>query len=216
MDQLLNDADVRVLGSLIEKEITTPDYYPLSLNALKNACNQSSNRHPVVSFDEETVAAAIARLRRQSLVRGIQHIGSRVTKFEQLAAETMNLSARESAVMCVLMLRGPQTVGEIRIRAHRLADFQNLPDVEATLDALIARAPSPLVVRLTRQPGQKDVRFAHLLSGDVTFDVPDAPGTRTPGDKERIAALEETTTELRREVADLRAQLDDFRKQFES
>jgi uncharacterized protein YceH (UPF0502 family) len=217
VDQLLNDADVRVLGSLIEKQITTPDHYPLSLNALMNACNQSSNRHPIVAFDEATVSAAIDRLRRQSLVRGIQRSDSRVTKYHHLVAETMNLATREIAVMCTLMLRGPQTVGEIRTRSMRLAELENLSDVETILDMLIERGAGPLVVRLPRQPGQKEVRFAHLLSGEVAFDAPDAiaSNAHAHGDAERIAALEDATIELRKEVADLRAQLEEFRKQFE-
>lgn len=217
MDQLLNDADVRVLGALVEKAITTRDHYPLSMNALTAACNQSSNRHPVVSFDEETVLAAVRRLRACSLVRGFQGIDSRVTKYEHLMAESLELAASELAVMCVLMLRGPQTVGEIRTRTDRLAHFESLSDVEATLTALIERSSSPLVVRLPRQAGQKEVRYAHLLSGEVTFD--DQPDVIAPIASalatDRIAALEETTNELRNDVADLRRQLEEFRKQFE-
>jgi uncharacterized protein YceH (UPF0502 family) len=216
MDPLLTDADVRVLGALVEKEITTPDYYPLSLNALTAACNQSSNRHPVVSFDEETVLAAVQHLRHQSLVRGIQRMDSRVTKYEHLLADGMDLTASEIAVMCVLMLRGPQTAGEIRTRTERLAHFESLADVEGTLNALIERAPSPLAVRLPRQAGQKEVRYAHLLSGDVAVDasVSHEPLASAPA-VDRIAALEETTNELRKEMVDLRQQLDEFRKQFE-
>jgi uncharacterized protein YceH (UPF0502 family) len=216
MDQLLNDADVRVLGALVEKAITTRDHYPLSMNALTAACNQSSNRHPVVSFDEETVLAAVRRLRACSLVRGFQGIDSRVTKYEHLMAESLDLAAGELAVMCVLMLRGPQTVGEIRTRTERLAHFESLSDVEETLAALIERSSSPFVLRLPRQAGQKEVRYAHLLSGEVTFDQPDvsAPIAITLT-ADRIAALEETTNELRNEVSDLRRQLEEFRKQFE-
>ena len=212
----LDDADVRVLGALIEKAITTPDSYPLSLHALPAACNQSSNRHPVVSFDEDTVLAAVRRLRAQSLVRGIQRIDSRVTKYEHLLANALDLSAQELAVMCVLMLRGPQTVGEIKGRTERLASFESLSHVEATLTALMQHAPSPLVVRLPRQAGQKEVRYAHLLSGEVAFEQPDAQvpvATTTMAD--RITALEGTTAELQNEVADLRRQLEDFRTQFE-
>lgn len=216
MDQLLNDADVRVLGALVEKAITTRDHYPLSMNALTAACNQSSNRHPVVSFDEETVLAAVRRLRACSLVRGFQGIDSRVTKYEHLMAESLELAASELAVMCVLMLRGPQTVGEIRTRTDRLARFESLSDVEATLTALIERSSSPLVVRLPRQAGQKEVRYAHLLSGEVTFDQPDVSAPIASAlTTDRIAALEDTTNELRNEVADLRRQLEEFRKQFE-
>jgi uncharacterized protein YceH (UPF0502 family) len=215
MDQL-NDADVRVLGALVEKAITTPDYYPLSMHALIAACNQSSNRHPVVSFDEETTLAAVRHLRAQSLVRGIQKIDSRVTKYEHLMAEAMELSARELGVMCVLMLRGPQTVGEIRTRIERLAHFESLSDVETTLNGLMERSSNPLVTSLPRQAGQKEVRYAHLLSGEVTFDQPHASApSASAAAVDRIAALEAMTSELRNEVTDLRRQLEEFRKQFE-
>lgn len=212
----LSDVDARVLGALIEKEITTPDYYPLSLHALTTACNQSSNRHPVVSYDEATVSAAVDRLRRMSLVRGIQRSDSRVTKYSHLLADAMNFSPRELAVMDVLLLRGPQTLSEIKTRTARLAEFDGLADVETTLSALIERMP-PLAVRLPRQPGQKELRYAHLLSGDVVFDLPDVPSATAPStaDTDRLSALEEATSEMRNEIADLRRQLEDFRKQFE-
>lgn len=215
VNDLLTDAEVRVLGSLIEKAITTPDYYPLSLHALTNACNQTSNRHPVVQFDEETVAHAIESLRKRALVRAIRGSDARVTKYRHLADETMNLGARDTAVLCLLMLRGPQTIGELKSRSTRLAEFESLADVEAALNTLIAREESPLVVRLPRRPGQKEVRFAHLLSGEVTFDAPDPTSARVQVDAERISALEESTDELRKEVADLRTQLEAFRKLFE-
>ena len=154
MDEPLNDVEVRVLGSLIEKELTTPDHYPLSLNALTAACNQSSNRLPVVRFDEETVARAIENLRKRSLVRGIPRMDSRVIKLLHLLAEAMHLETRGLAVLCELMLRGPQTVGELRSRTSRMVDFANTAEVEATLDALIAREASALVVRLARKAGQ--------------------------------------------------------------
>lgn len=219
MDQFLTDADVRVLGALIEKQVTTPDNYPLSLNALILACNQSSNRHPVVSFDEETVLAAIQNLRRAALVRGMQRIDARVTKYEHVAADTLDLSANELGVMCVLMLRGPNTVGELRTRTERLAAFQSTADVEATLNALIERAKDPLVVRLPRRAGQKEVRYAHLLSGSIEADSHDgaevaAPAARQSSD-ERVTALEQAVAELRSDTVDLRRQLEEFRKQFE-
>ena len=218
VDELLTDVEVRVLGSLIEKERTTPEYYPLSLNALTNACNQSSNRDPIVEYDEATVADAIESLRRRSLVRAVQQSGSRVTKYRQLMGETIGLVARQTAVLCVLMLRGPQTLAELRTRASRLAELESQEDVEAVLDGLIARQPSPIVVRLPRRAGQKEVRYAHLLAGDVTTDTVEAaavPGSRRAPDTDRIAALEEALAELRTEVADLREQLQAFRKQFE-
>ena len=218
VDDLLTDVEVRVLGSLIEKERTTPEYYPLSLNALTNACNQSSNRDPIVQYDEATVADAIESLRRRSLVRAVQQSGSRVTKYRQLMGETIGLVARQTAVLCVLMLRGPQTLAELRTRAGRLAELESLEDVEAVLDGLIARQPAPIVVRLPRRPGQKEVRYAHLLAGEVTTDTVEAavaPGARRAADTDRIGALEEALAELRTEVADLREQLQAFRRQFE-
>jgi uncharacterized protein len=215
VDQLLNDVEVRVLGSLIEKEITTPDYYPLSLNALTNACNQSSNRNPVVYFDEAAVAEAFDSLRKKNLVHLIDRGDSRITKYRHVMAETMKLEPPAIAAMCVLMLRGPQTVGEIRTRSNRLYEFGTLDEVEATLNLLIASPPSPLVVRVPRQTGQKEVRYAHLLSGDVAFNEPDPAMARTQADSERIGKLEETTEELRKEMEDLRRQFEQFRKQLE-
>ena len=163
MDYVLGDAEVRVLGSLIEKEITTPDYYPLSLNALVAACCQSSNRNPVTHFDEETVARAVDTLREKKLVHVVDRGESRVSKYRHVLYEAMNLSRPAIAVMCVLMLRGPQTVGEIRTRTNRLYDFSSLEEVETTLNALISTG-TPLVARIPRQTGQKEVRYAHLLS----------------------------------------------------
>src|SRR3954467_10812569 len=159
----LNATEVRVLGSLIEKEITTPDYYPLSLNALTNACNQSSNRNPVVHFDEAAVEQALDSLRQKNLIHMVQRSDSRVSKYRHVVMETMNLNRPEIAVIDVLMLRGPQTVGEIRTRTNRLYDFVGLEHVESVLQGLIQRQPA-LIVRLPRQTGQKEVRIAHLLS----------------------------------------------------
>jgi uncharacterized protein len=215
--ELLNDVDVRVLGSLIEKELTTPEHYPLSLNALVNACNQSSNRDPVVRFDEATVKAGVDRLRKYSLVRSIQRADARVMKYMHLTNETMNLERPEIAALCVLMLRGPQTVGEIRTRSGRLFEFPSLEDVDATLDRLIARSASPLVTRLERQPGQKEARYAHLLSGDVAAAPQVAVDARAdvPAELDRYAALESVVESLRREVADLRAEVGELRRLFE-
>ncbi len=218
MDDLLTDVEIRVLGSLIEKEMTTPDYYPMSLNALTNACNQSSNREPVVHYDDATVAGTIESLRKRSLVRVVQQSGSRVFKYRHLVNETLGLVARQAAVLAVLMLRGPQTLGELKTRASRLTAFESLADVETSLDQLIARTPSALAARLERRPGQKEVRFGHLLSGVPTFDAVDAPepaAASGPRGADRFGALEATVEELRREVADLRSQLEAFRKQFE-
>jgi len=218
VDELLSAVEIRVLGSLIEKDMTTPDYYPMSLNALTNACNQSSNREPLVHYDEATVAGAIESLRKRSLVRVVQQSGSRVFKYRHLVNETLGLVSRQAAVLDVLMLRGPQTLGELKTRASRLVAFESLDDVETSLEQLIARTPSPLATALERRPGQKEVRFAHLLSGVPAYDGVDAPepaAASGPRSADRIAALEVTVEELRREVADVRSQLEAFRKQFE-
>jgi len=200
VDQILSDTEVRVLGSLIEKEITTPEYYPLSLNALVAACNQSSNRNPVTHFDEATVAGATDSLREKKLIHLVERSESRVTRYRHVLYEAMNLGRPAIAVMCVLMLRGPQTVGEIRTRSNRLYDFSTLEEVETTLNSLMSREP-PLIVRLPRQSGQKEVRYAHLLSGEVNLTEPEA-------EPDRI-------TKLEKEVEDLKKQFEQFRKQFE-
>ena len=218
MDDQLTDVEARVLGSLIEKEMTTPEYYPLSLNALTNACNQSSNREPVVQYDEATVGDAVESMRKRALVRAVQQSGSRVMKYRHLLGETMTLDARQAALLGVLLLRGRQTLAELRTRASRLTSFESLEEVESVLTELSSRSPSSLVVRLPRRPGQKEARYAHLLSGEVTVDTSEPPAAvagRPAADGERIAALEEGIQELRSEVADLRHQLEAFRKQFE-
>jgi uncharacterized protein YceH (UPF0502 family) len=214
---LLNDEDVRVLGSLAEKELTTPENYPLSLNALTNACNQLSNRDPVVEYDEATVKAAVDRLRKYSLVRSIQRADARVMKYMHLMGDALNFDRPEIAVMCVLMLRGPQTVGEIRTRTARLFDFQSLEEVEATLNALAVRTPSPLVTRLERQPGQKEARFAHLLSGEVAAASPPSgqAASAIRDDTDRLDALENTVELLHSEVMDLRAELAELKRLLE-
>jgi uncharacterized protein YceH (UPF0502 family) len=208
VDHKLTDAEVRVLGSLIEKEITTPDYYPLSLNALVAACNQSSNRNPVVHYDEDTVAQAADSLRDKKLVHLIARGESRVNKYRHVIYEAMNMGRPDIAAMCVLMLRGPQTIGEIRTRSNRLYDFASLEQVETTIDGLIAAVP-PLVARLPRQTGQKEVRYAHLLTGEVQMTAPEAEPEAGPEiDPDRISKLE-------REVADLRREFEEFRTKFE-
>ena len=213
----LEPVEVRVIGSLVEKELSTPDHYPLSLNALTSACNQSSNRDPVMSLEEGAVSHAIDTLRRQGLVRSIQAIGSRVPKYQHLLAEAGELSRAELAVLCVLALRGPQTQAEVRTRAARLMPGDDSTGLDSALEALISREPRPVVARLARRPGQKEPRYAHLLAGDVTESNEDAPALRPPAASatDRIAALEEIVGDLRNEVNDLRAQLATFRKQFE-
>ena len=210
----IGPVDVRVLGCLIEKELSTPDHYPLSLKALTSACNQLSNREPVMSLDESAVMQSIDALRRAGFVRSIQAIGSRVPKYQHLLAEKDELSRAELAVLCVLALRGLQTQAEVRTRAARLMPGEDSAGLDSALEALITRQP-PVVVRLARRPGQKEVRYAHLLAGEVADTTDDVPSTPAVAGTDRISALEELVTELRKEVTDLRSQLADFRKQFE-
>jgi uncharacterized protein YceH (UPF0502 family) len=218
----LTDVEVRILGSLVEKEVTTPENYPLSLNALLAACNQTTNREPVMRLDEDSATHAIIALRRGGLLRQIQPVGSRVTRFEHLLVDVLKLDPRELAVLGVLMLRGPQTPGELHARTARLAAFADMADLEGVLQTLIAREPQPLAARLSRQPGQKEVRYAHLLAGEPsradgpgTEDDAPLPTRRAGTGDDRIAALERTVEALRAEVAGLRAELDAFRAQFQ-
>jgi uncharacterized protein len=215
----LDPVEVRVLASLIEKEITTPDYYPLSLNALVNACNQKSNRDPVMDLDESAVRAALRTLDEKALARSAVAGDSRVAKYEHQLQEAFNFTRPELAIMCELMLRGPQTPGELRGRASRLHPFEDLSVVHSTLQRLMHREP-PLVKLLARQPGTKEARYAHLLSGDVP-DVAAASRVESSaapisGDSsDRIASLEAEIAALKTEVADLKQQFALFRKQFE-
>jgi uncharacterized protein YceH (UPF0502 family) len=215
---LLNEVECRVLGSLVEKEITTPEYYPLSLNALINACNQKSNREPVMNLDEAAVRQALHSLDGQSLVRSISAADSRVTKYEHRLQEAFNFYRHEIAILSVLLLRGPQTPGELRTRTERLHHFDDLSAVQSSLQHLMKREP-PLVKVLPRQPGTKEARYAHLLSGDVeSFEAkPNAEtaATTISVEGERIARLEEEIAALHKEVADLKQQFANFRKQFE-
>lgn len=207
----LSPAGLRVLGSLLEKEATTPDVYPLSLNALTAACNQLSNREPVMSLSDVDVRNAVNALRQEGLVRAIQPSGSKVLKFQHLLAEKLNVDARERAVLCVLMLRGGQTVGEIRSRTGRLADFPSLADVESTLQELVNRH---LVAEQARRPGQKETRFVQLL-GEQT-DAEESRNADPPASAHdtRVDALERTVDELRREIAELRGRVDEFQREL--
>ena len=221
MNPPLTDDEVRILGSLLEKEVTTPEYYPLSLNALLAACNQTTNRDPVMRLDEDRATHAIIALRRGGLLHQIQPVGSRVTKFQHLMAEELKLDTRQLAVLGVLMLRGPQTPGELHARTARLASYADIADLETVLESLIAREPQPLVARLPRRPGQKEVRYTHLLGGEPTqadtpelADEPALPTRRADVEDGRVAALERTVEALRAEVAAVRAELDAFRAQF--
>lgn len=214
MDSPLDLHSVRVLGSLIEKESTTPDSYPLTLNALTAACNQTSNRDPVLQLDEGTVASALDDLSRRQLARGALRSDSRVPRYRHLLAETLNLHPAEIAVLGVLMLRGPQTVGEIRTRTARLFEFPDLARVELTLQSLASLA-QPLVVQLPRQPGQKELRYAHLLSGEPTVEASSPVARRSTVEGSRIDTLERQVASLLSELADLRSQFEEFRRSFQ-
>jgi uncharacterized protein len=214
---ILNAAEARVLGSLIEKDITTPDYYPLSLNALINACNQKNNREPVTNLDEETVRLALRNLSEKRLAGTAGGADSRVTKYEHRLQEVLNLTRPETAVLCVLLLRGPQTPGELRGRTERMYRFEHFDDVLSALQQLMRREP-PLAKALGRRPGTKEIRYAHLLSGDVeAWEMPaeTASADGSSADAERMAQIEEQVAALQKEVAELKQQMADFRKQFE-
>lgn len=218
MITILNEIETRVLGSLVEKQVTTPEYYPLTLNSLTLACNQKNNRTPVTSYDETAVAQALETLREKNLAYVFYGSTSRVPKYKHVLPEVMHLSAPELALMCVLLLRGPQTTGELATRAFRLHEFSGLEEVETTLNSLISREPDALVVRLPRQTGQKEARFAHLLSGEVSVDTShDAvASTRGRGGQgDRVQTLEAEVETLKAEVGMLKTQFETFKKQFE-
>jgi uncharacterized protein YceH (UPF0502 family) len=206
---ILTDIETRVLGSLIEKQVTTPEYYPLTLNALTLACNQKNNRNPVTSYSENQVAEALETLREKNLTYVFYGSSSRVPKYKHVAPEVMHLTAAETALMCVLMLRGAQTLGELRGSASRLYEFSSLEEVEQTLNGLITHDTEPLVARLPRQSGQKEARFAHLLSGEIDVEV--LPEPTVP----RRVGLEQRVDALAAEVEKLKEQFEQFRKQFE-
>jgi uncharacterized protein len=218
MPTTLNEAEIRVLGSLVEKQVTTPEYYPLTLNSLTLACNQKNNRNPVTSYDEGTIAQALETLREKNLTYVFHGSTSRVPKYKHVMPEVLHLNKAETAIMCVLMLRGTQTPGELRGSASRLYEFSGLEEVEQTLNALISREPEPLVARLPRQPGQKEMRFAQLLSGEIDVEAlseeqPSArPRVREP---DRVSRLEGEVETLKAEVESLREQFEKFKEQFE-
>jgi len=222
MQLALTTIEARVLGALIEKEITTPEYYPLSLNALTNACNQKSNRDPVLRVEDSDVRKALNHLEYQSLVRSVSSTDSRVTKFAHRLPDAFNFYRPEVAIICELLLRGPQTPGELRTRASRMHAFADLESVHSALSRLEKREP-PLVTVLPRQPGTKEARYAHLL-GAAPPVAPSAPARATvardydvaaPSSNERIEALVAEVAELRSQISDLQSQFATFRKQFE-
>jgi uncharacterized protein len=216
----LTEIETRVLGSLLEKDITTPDYYPLSLNALVNACNQKNNRDPVMTLDEELVRHALGTLQEKRLAGPAGGADSRVTKFEHRLQEVFNFDRREMAIVCVLLLRGAQTPGELRGRADRMYHFEALEDVVSTLDRLAQRQPS-LAQVLPRQPGTKESRYMHLFSGEPVFsettDVAQAHSAAPVAGSvaNRLDLLEKDVVSLRQELSEVQQQLAAFRKQFE-
>lgn len=228
--RILSEVEIRVLGALVEKELTTPDYYPLSLNALVNACNQKSNRDPVMTLDEDAVRQALRSLEKEGLAGPADSMDNRVTKYEHRLQEAFNFDRREIAVLCELLVRGPQTLGELRGRAERMYKFEDLGQVQSTLQRLAQREP-PVAKMLPRQPGTKEARYAQLLSGephaamqaDAQRDASAQPreparersATHGAAADERIARLESDLSALQNEVADLKQQLAAFRKQFE-
>ncbi len=232
MDEMVLTAEeVRVLGALIEKEMATPDYYPLTLNALVNACNQKSNREPVVQYGDGAVLKAISGLQNNQLAFEVNAVDSRVPKYEHNVGKRLMLSVQEIAILTVLLLRGPQTVGELRGRTGRLYPFDNLDEVAVTLDSLATRELGALVTQLPVLPGRKEPRYAHLLSGEPAVEetpafayapTPTAPAVAPApappvdsGLQDQVSALEEEVLSLREELDELKAAFQAFRKQFE-
>ncbi len=216
----LDPVAVRVLGALVEKQLTTPDYYPLTLNALVNACNQLTAREPVMDLDETAVLRAIGVLREHRLATLFAGAESRVAKYKHTLTDALLLTPGEVALLCVLFLRGPQTLGELRTRTERIFRFDTLPETEAALAALAERQPQPLVAKLPRAPGTKEARYTHLFGGPVETAASSAPlaavaATSAPAAADRLAQLETETAALRAELADLKAEFARFRAQFD-
>lgn len=221
MPIILSEVEVRVLASLVEKQMTTPENYPLTLNSLTLACNQKTSREPVVNYDEETVTTALESLREQNLVYVFYGSNSRVAKYKHFAAEVLEVSMAEKAILCVLMLRGAQTVNEIQTRTNRMYEFSGLGEVDETLNALINRDSQKFVVRLPKQIGQKEIRYTHLLAGEPDLAALETAFTQRAervervGSADRIAALEQKVETLSAELQTLRETFEEFRKQFE-
>lgn len=215
MLEILTEVETRIVGALVEKQLTTPEYYPLTLNSLVAACNQKSNREPVVAYTDETVEKSLENLRERNIVYVFYGSTSRVPKYKHMLSQVFTLEPSEVAVMCVLMLRGAQTLGEIRERTGRLYEFSGLGEVNETLDALSKR-DEPLVIKLERQAGQKEARYAHLLSGEV-IQAPVAEKTASAGSSgnARIEALEQELESLKNEFNAFRQTFEEFKKQFE-
>ncbi len=220
---ILTDGEARVLGCLVEKRMTTPEYYPMTLNALVAACNQKNNRDPVLAFDEKAVVVAVDGLRDKHIASMVSEAGARVPKYRHTAAEALGLDEPQLALVAELLLRGPQTVAELRARAARMHPFADAAAVQTALDTLAARTEFPLVVKLPRQPGTKESRHAHLLSGPPaaasaadTASAPAEPArVEVRAENERITRLEQESAALRTEVDALKAQFEEFRRQFQ-
>lgn len=219
MDTILNDIELRVLGCLIEKELTTPEYYPLSLNALVNACNQKSNRDPVLNLDETEVIRALDSLRFKQFAL-LSGMGGRVAKYRHALVEKFRFSPAELALLCELLVRGPQTAGELRTRVERMHQFREPSEVETVLLELMERTPA-FVTKLPRQPGRKESRYCHLFAGEPDLAAlegaasPEAAAARSGAEREKLARLEEELSELRQEVSALRQMVAEFKKAFE-
>ncbi len=216
MPEILTEIEARITGALIEKELTTPEYYPLTLNALVAACNQKTNREPVVNYSEQIVQKSLDDLREKNLAYVFYGSTSRVPKYKHILDKVLELESSEVAVICVLLLRGAQTLGELRERTSRLYEFSGLSEVNETLDALMRR-DEPLVIKLERQAGQKEARFAHLLSGEIDQSAYAVAisSSHKPAENERIAALETELENLRGEFNLFRQSFEEFKKQFE-
>ena len=221
MEKILNEIEVRVLGSLIEKEITTPDYYPMTINAITNACNQKSNRDPVMSLDDTTVVRTLESLRSKNMVGFMSGGGMRSQKYKHNFKTIFNLSKQEMAILCTLMLRGPQTLGEIRTRTERMCNFDDLEELEKWVNGLITREGESMVMKLPKLMGQKEQRFIHLLCGEPDSESldkmakQDTAVVHVMAENERIGLLENQVQGLKIELDDLKQQFIDFKKQFE-
>ena len=219
MNATLNEYELRALGALVEKQIATPDYYPMTLNALVNACNQKNHRDPVVSYDETIVAKALDSLREKNLAYVFHGSEARAPKYGHLFPKAFDLSEAETPLMCVLILRGPQTSGELRSRTQHLHRFESLAEVETLLQGLSLR-DEPLIVRLPRQPGSRESRFAHLIGGPVEMEQREVPPLQAHSvqqpqvENDKIANLEEEIASLRRELSELKEQFAEFKREL--
>ena len=215
MNVILNASEVRILASLIEKDMTTPEYYPLSLNSLTNACNQKSNRNPIVSYDEDTVVRGLGQLQEKGLVRKTLTSGSRVNKFLHAVLDQFDLSRQEMAIICELMLRGPQTVGEVRSHTERMATFESLEEVESTLQGLAQHDP-PFTLKIPRESGRKECRYMHLFSGglETLTDFTEELAAIQISSEEKIRKFEEEIAMMRSELEELKRAFSEFKSQF--